>query len=76
MIVIMEQWVEWRLAGEPKYSEKTCPGAVLSITNSTWLDLVSNPDRRIVKPATNCLSYGAACPVMMEFGIISDKKME
>jgi hypothetical protein len=46
--------------GKPKYSEKTCPGATLSTTNSTWSDPGSNPDRRGGKPAINCLSYGAA----------------
>jgi hypothetical protein len=46
--------------GKPKYSEKTCPSATLSTTNSTWLDPVLNPGRRGGKPATNRLSYGAA----------------
>jgi hypothetical protein len=45
---------EWQ--GKPKYSEKTCPDATLSITNPTWL----NPGRRGGKPATNRFSYGAA----------------
>jgi hypothetical protein len=52
--------VEWRLAGEPKYSEKICPSATLSTTNPTWLDPVLNPGRRGGKPATNRLSFGAA----------------
>jgi hypothetical protein len=43
-----------------KYSEKTCPSAILSTTNLTWTDLGSNPGRRGGKPATNCLSYGTA----------------
>jgi hypothetical protein len=33
IIIIMEQSVEFELAGEPKYSEKTCPSATLSTTN-------------------------------------------
>jgi hypothetical protein len=46
--------------GKPKYSEKTCPSATLSTTNSTWLGPGSNPGRRGGKPATNRLSYGVA----------------
>jgi hypothetical protein len=41
--MIVEQLVEWRLAGETKYSEKTCPSATLSTTNPTWPDAGSNP---------------------------------
>jgi hypothetical protein len=29
--------VEWRVAGETKYSEKTCPSSALSTTNPTCL---------------------------------------
>jgi hypothetical protein len=50
-----EDWLE-----KTKYMEKTCPSATLSTENPTWLDLVSNPGRRIGKPATNRLSYGKA----------------
>jgi hypothetical protein len=49
-------WSNWwneAWQGKPKYSEKTCPSATLSITNPTWPDLGS-------KPATNSLSYGTA----------------
>jgi hypothetical protein len=60
VIVIVEKLVEWRLAGETKYSEKTCLSATLSTTNPTCLDPVLNPGRRGGKPATNRLSYGAA----------------
>jgi hypothetical protein len=42
------------------YSEKTCPSATSSTTNLTLLDMGSNPGRRVGKPATNRLSYGAA----------------
>jgi hypothetical protein len=35
VIVMMDNLVEWRLAGEPKYLEKTCPSATLSTTNPT-----------------------------------------
>jgi hypothetical protein len=49
---------DWQ--GKPKYSEKTCPNAIMSTTNPTWPDPGSSPGRRGGKPATNCLSYGAA----------------
>jgi hypothetical protein len=53
------RWNEdWQ--GKPKYSEKTCPIATLSVTNPTWPDSGSNPGRRGGKPATNRFSYGAA----------------
>jgi hypothetical protein len=52
--------VEYRLAGEPRYSEKTCPSAALSTTKPTWLDTGLNPGRRGGKPATNRFSYGVA----------------
>jgi hypothetical protein len=44
--------------GKLKYSERTCPSATLSTTNSTWHDLGSNPGLRGRKPATNRLSCG------------------
>jgi hypothetical protein len=48
--VSSSRWNEnWQ--GKPKYSEKTCPSATLSI-NPTWPDLGSNPGRRGGKPAT------------------------
>jgi hypothetical protein len=59
-MVIVKQLVEWELSGEPKYSEKTCPSATLSIKNPTWLDPGSNPGHRHGKTVTNCLSYGMA----------------
>jgi hypothetical protein len=52
--------MEWELAGETEYSEKTFPSAILSTTNPTWPDLESNPGRRGGKPATNRLSYSTA----------------
>jgi hypothetical protein len=51
---------EWKLAGEPKYLEKTCPNATFSITNPTWPDLGSNLVHCGGKPAANHLSYGTA----------------
>jgi hypothetical protein len=56
----LEQLVEWIWQGEPKYSEKTCPGATLSTTKSLMTTRSRTPDRSGGKPATNRLSYGAA----------------
>jgi hypothetical protein len=42
---------EWQ--GKPKYSEKTCPRAVLPTTVPAFLDPGLNP-------AANCVSYCAA----------------
>jgi hypothetical protein len=42
MIMIVEHSVEWELARELKYLEKTSPGPILSTTNHTWPDLASN----------------------------------
>jgi hypothetical protein len=55
-------WVwstQWNAGqGKSKYSEKTCPSASLSATNTTWPDPGSNLGRRGGKPATNRLRYG------------------
>jgi hypothetical protein len=42
---------------KPKYSEKTCPSAALSTTNTTCCP-DANPGRCDGKPASNRLSYG------------------
>lgn len=57
MMMDVEQSLEC-IAGETKYSVKTCPTAALSITNPTRTDLGSNPGQRGGKPSSNCLSYG------------------
>jgi hypothetical protein len=49
---------DWQ--GKPKYSKKSCPSTILSITNPTWPDPGSNQGHRGGKPATNRLSYGVA----------------
>jgi hypothetical protein len=54
VIMMMENLVETEVLGE------NLPPATLSTTNPTWPDPGSNPGRRGGKPATNCLSYGAA----------------
>jgi hypothetical protein len=60
---VWSSWWNENWQGKRKYSEKTCPSATSSTTNSTWTDLDSNPGRRSGKPATNCLSYDAASEV-------------
>jgi hypothetical protein len=60
MRVIMEQLVEWRLAGETEVLGENLPQRHLSTTNPTWPDPCANTGRRDGKPATNRLSYGAA----------------
>jgi hypothetical protein len=45
---------------KPNHSEETCPTAVLSTSNPTWLYPGSNPGCRWGKPAINSLSYGTA----------------
>jgi hypothetical protein len=49
---------DWQ--GKPKHSEKTCPSATLPTTNPTGVYQDLNPGLCDGKPATNCLSYGAA----------------
>jgi hypothetical protein len=46
--------------------KKTCPSTTLSSTNPTWPDPGLNPGRRGGKPATNRLSYGAACAIITQ----------
>jgi hypothetical protein len=53
-IGLNDDWQE-----KPKYSEKTCPSAALSITNPTCSP-DANPGRRGRKPVSNRLSYGTA----------------
>jgi hypothetical protein len=53
VIMMMENLVEWRLAGETEELGENPPSATLSTTDPTW------PDRG-GKPGTNRLSYGAA----------------
>jgi hypothetical protein len=60
MRVIVEQLVEWRLAGETEVLGENLPQDHFVHQNPTWPDPGSNPVRRGGKPATNSLSYGAA----------------
>jgi hypothetical protein len=41
LMAVCGMWNAW--GGKPEYSEKTCPSAALSTTNSTWHDPVSKP---------------------------------
>jgi hypothetical protein len=59
-MVIVEKFVEWRLAGETEVLGEKLPQRHLSTTNPTWLDPGLNPGRRGGKPATNRLTYGTA----------------
>jgi hypothetical protein len=60
VIMMMENFVEWRLARETDVLRENPPSATLSTINPTWPDPGSNPGRRGEKPATNRLSHGAA----------------
>jgi hypothetical protein len=67
MRMIVEQLMEWKLAGETEVLVEDLPSATLCTTNPTWPD----PGRRGGKPATNPLSYGAAWLRDTEFGLYS-----
>jgi hypothetical protein len=51
---IMLTWENWRTW------KKTCPGATLSATNSTWTSLSFSLGLHSEKPAANCPSYSMA----------------
>jgi hypothetical protein len=51
-------WNDWQ--GKPRYSEKTCPRAVLFTTNPTWRDAGSNQGHHGGKQAINRLAYSMA----------------
>jgi hypothetical protein len=57
---LWSNWWNGDWQGKPKYSEKTCPSAIVSTTNPTWPDPGANSGRCGGKPATNRLSYDAA----------------
>jgi hypothetical protein len=59
--MVMENLVQWRLAGETEVLGENLPQhRFVHHKSTTWPDPGSNPGRRGGKPATNRLSYGAA----------------
>jgi hypothetical protein len=56
----VEQWVEWKLAGETDVLGENLPQYDFSTTNPIWLDLDWNQGARGGKPATDRLSYDMA----------------
>jgi hypothetical protein len=60
MMMIVEQLVEWELAGEAEIFGENLPQRHFSTTNPTWPDPGLKPGHRGGKQATNRLSYGTA----------------
>jgi hypothetical protein len=62
MMMIVEQSVECKLAGETKVLGENLPQLdfIHHKFHMTWPDPGTNTDNRGEKPETNCLSYGTA----------------
>jgi hypothetical protein len=53
----MERLGEWKLVEEIEVLGGSCPGAILSPTNSTWPDLELNSGRSGGKPEANIIKH-------------------
>lgn len=72
-----KQWWKDTDKQQPKYLEKTCPIATLSIKNPTWIDLQSNPALCCKRLANNHLSHDMAGEESIcTWGRGSDRQME
>jgi hypothetical protein len=60
IVMMMENLVEWRLAGETEVLGENLPQRHFVHHKAHLLDPGSNPGRRDGKPVTKSLSYGAA----------------
>jgi hypothetical protein len=65
--VIVEQLVEWGLAGETEVLGENLPQGHFVLYKSNLIRPGSNPGRQDGKPATNRLSYGAALDINITF---------
>jgi hypothetical protein len=65
--MIVEKQMECRLAGETEVLGENLPEHHFCPSqNPTWPDPDLNPGRHGAKPATNCLSYGAATHTQLQ----------
>jgi hypothetical protein len=66
----MDSYVGIMLIGENQITLiKTCPSATLWTKITMWTDQDANPDLRVHRPATKCLSHGTASILFANNGI-------